>query len=64
MWIERDVVEDIVLGVMKVEVGRYVDVVGGMEDVVMELEVVGVVKVDIMEDEVGVIKEEVESVEV
>lgn len=64
MWVERYVVDEIVLDVMKVEVGRCVDVVGGIDDVVMEIEVVGVVKVDIMEDGVGVIEEEVAIVEI
>lgn len=63
MWVEGDVVEEIVLD-LKVEVGRCVDVVGEIEDTVMEEEVVGVAEVDIMEDEVVVMKDEVEGVDV
>lgn len=58
MWVEWDVVEERVLEVRKVEVGRCV------EDLVMEVEVVGVAEEeDIIEDEV-VMKEEVEGVDV
>ena len=51
MWVEGDMVEEIVLD-MKVEVGRLVDVVGEIEDAVMEEEVIGAGEVDIMKDEV------------
>jgi hypothetical protein len=59
MWVEGDMVEEIVLEV-KVEVERWVDVVGEIEDAVTEEEVIGVAEVDIIEDEVAVMKDEVE----
>lgn len=56
-------VEEIVLEV-KVEVGRWVDVLDEIEDAVMEEEVIGVVEVDIIEDEVAVMKDEVEGLDI
>lgn len=56
-------VEEILFEV-KVEVGRWVDVVGEIEDAVMEEEVIGVAEVDIIEDEVSVMKDEVEGLDI
>lgn len=59
MWVGWDVVEERVLDVRKVEVGRCVG------DVVMEVDVVGVAEEeDIIEGERIVMKEEVEGVDV
>lgn len=64
IWVEWDVIEEEIVLDLIVEVGRCVDLVGEIEEVVMEEEVVGVVEVDKIEDEVGVMEEEVEGVDV